>query len=108
MAMLPVPFNNDPGGGLTSRQLAKARRVSANASLSVHRHNEEARALAEMDATDSQAAGDASTVALECELDLLDYGLARAGGSVAKAELVARHVNRLSAINNRRITRRFG
>ncbi|MFZ1154802.1 MAG: hypothetical protein WAN93_07860 [Solirubrobacteraceae bacterium] len=51
---------------------------------------------------------DASRAGLEEELDLLDYGMARAGQSAAKVELVARHVERLSAINNRRISRRFG
>ena len=46
---------------------------------------------------------------LDEELNLLEWGLHRArDGSAAKNELVARKVNMLSTINNRRIARRFG
>jgi hypothetical protein len=107
MSMLPVPFNDD-SGGFTSRQVAKARRAQASTSIAVYRHGLEAQALADMDRADSQAASDATRMSLEEELDLFDFGMSRVGGSAAKAELVARHVNRLSAINNRRLTRRFG
>jgi hypothetical protein len=46
--------------------------------------------------------------ALDEELDLLDYGLRRANGSLARAELVARKVEMLASINNRRVGQRFG
>ena len=103
----PVPFD-DGSGWLATRQLAKARRAQINAGLAVYRHALEAHVQSEIDRVDSQATADASRAALDEELDLLDYGLGRAGQSPIKLELVARHVDRLSAINNRRITRRFG
>jgi len=66
------------------------------------------RALADIDRLDTQAIADASRAALEEECGLLDYGLAQAGQSAAKAALVGRHVERMATINDRRITRRFG
>lgn len=106
MSFLPVPINDD--GGLTPRQMRKAQRIHAGASLAVFQHAVGAQSIADMDRADSQAIGDASRTALDEELDLLDYGLARAGRSAAKTELVARHVERMAAINDRRITKRFG
>jgi hypothetical protein len=88
--------------------MARAKRDQTNAELRLFDHLLEARLLAEKDRIDSQAAADASGAALGEELDLLDDGLARAGGAAAKLELVARHVERLATINGRRITRRFG
>ena len=106
MSFLPVPA--DDGSGLTPRQLARAKRAQAGAELELFRYGLMACTRAEMDRLDSQAIADASRAALEEEMDLLDYGLARAGTSAAKIELVARHVNRLATIDDRRITRRFG
>jgi hypothetical protein len=106
MSYLPVP--SEPGGSLSPRQLARASRAQGKAELAVFQHGLAARVQSEMDRLDSQAIADASRAALDEELDLLDYGMSRAGQSAAKVELVARHVERLSAINNRRITRRWG
>jgi hypothetical protein len=106
MSLLPVPL--DDSTDLTPRQLAKARRAQTRAGLHVFSYALEARTRAEVDRLDSQAVADASRTALDEEVDLLDYGLAQAGGSAAKVALVARHVERLAAINDRRITRRFG
>ena len=108
MSQSLVPFNDDGGGWLSNRQFVRARRAQASTDLAVYRHGLEAHARAECDRQDTEAVADASRAALEEELDLLNYGLARAGGSAAKAELVARHVERLATINNRRIARRFG
>lgn len=107
MPFLPAPLD-DSTGWLTSRQAAKAQRDRAKAELTIYGHFLRTRTEAEVDRLDSQAVADASRAGLEEELDLLDYGMARAGQSAAKVELVARHVERLSAINNRRIARRFG
>jgi hypothetical protein len=104
--MLPVPF--DDGDGLSSRQLDKARRAQASTELELFRYGLQAHTRAEVDRLDSQAIADASRAALDEEVDLLDYGLSRANGSAAKVALVARHVERLATINDRRITRRFG
>lgn len=106
MSLLPAPLDDDTG--LTSRQLVKARRAQASTELAVFRHALETRALADIDRLDSQAVADASRAALDEEVDLLDYGLARASGSAAKTQLVIRHVERAAVINDRRITRRFG
>jgi hypothetical protein len=105
-SLLPAALD-DPTGP-PPRQAAKARRAKDANELEVYRYGLGASGRAQIDQYDSQAAGDASRTALEIETDLLDYGLSRVGGSAAKAELVARHVNRLSTINDRRITRRFG
>jgi hypothetical protein len=99
---------DDDSGGLSSRQLAAARRAQASAELEVFRYGLRARALAQIDQLDSQANGDASRAALEAEIELMDYGVAQTGQSAAKAALVARHVERTAAINDRRIARRFG
>lgn len=107
MSYLPVPIG-DAGGSLSPRQLARASRAQAKAELTVFGHALQARAQSEMDRIDSQATSDAFQAALDEEIGLLDYGLARAGGSAVKVELVARKVESLSAINNRRLARRFG
>ncbi len=106
MPMLPAPL--DDAAGLTPRQMAKARRAQTSTELAIFDHRLKARLRAEVDQLDGQALADASRASLEEELDLLDYGMARAGTSAARLDLVARHVERMATINNRRITRRFG
>lgn len=106
MSLLPAPLDDDTG--LSSRQLTQARRAQASSGLEVFRYGLGARARAEIDRIDSHAVADATRAALNEELDLVDYGLCRAGQSAAKAELVARHVQRLSQINDRRLNQRFG
>lgn len=103
-----LPARQDEDTGLSTRQLVQARRAQASSELEVFRYGLGARARAEIDRVDSQAVADATRAALDEELDLIDYGMSRAGQSAAKAELVARHVQRLSEINDRRLNRRFG
>lgn len=93
---------------LNPRQMQAAARAQRSTELAVFRHSLDARLRSECDRIDSQAAADAMRAALDEELDLLDYGLSRANGSAAKAELVARKVEMLSSSNNSRINRRFG
>jgi hypothetical protein len=88
--------------------MTRARRAQASAELRLFDHTLEVRLMAEKDRNHSQAAADASRAALDEELDLLDYGLGRAGSSAAAVELVASHVERLATINDRRIRRCFG
>ncbi len=57
---------------------------------------------------DSQALADANRAAMSAEMDVLDYGLSRAGGSAAQVEITARAVQRMAIIIDRRILRRFG
>jgi hypothetical protein len=88
--------------------LRPAARAQRRAELDVFRHGLRAAARAECDRQDGQAASDAIRASLDEELDLLEWGVHRANGSAAKTELVARKVNMLSQINDRRLTRRFG
>jgi hypothetical protein len=88
--------------------MTRARRAQTSVELRLFGYTLEARLLAEKDRIDSQAIADVSRAALDEELNLLDYGLTRAGSSAAAVELVARHVERVVTINDRRITRRFG
>jgi hypothetical protein len=76
--------------------------------LDVHQHFLWTRTLAEKERLDAQAAGDALRAALDEELALLRDGLAQAGQSAAGVELVARKVELLANVDNRRFTRRFG
>jgi hypothetical protein len=103
-----TPFIEDEPSHLTKRQAAKANRDQASTELAVFRYGLRTHAEAAMDRLDSEAVADASRTALEEELDLLDFGMGRAGQSAAKAAIVARHVEKLVSINDRRLTRRFG
>jgi hypothetical protein len=99
---------DDGSGGLSKRQMARARRAGLSTDLVVVRHGRNAQALADMDRQDSQAAADALRTSLDEELALLRDGLAQAGQSAVAIELVARKVEMLAGIDNRRIARRFG
>jgi hypothetical protein len=91
-----------------SRQLAWATRAQERTELAIYEHTLEARYLAEIDQIDSQAIADVTRESIGQELSTLSYGLELAQGSAAKAELVSRLVNLQSALDNRRIARRFG
>jgi hypothetical protein len=103
-----LPERTREPGVLSLPQTRQAAHELGKAELKAFRHGLEAAVVAECDRQDAQAAADACSASLEAELDLLDYGLHRANGSAAKTELVARKVNRLAAINDSRIARRFG
>jgi hypothetical protein len=107
VSLFRAPIDDD-SGDFSPRQLVKASREQASSSLEVFRYGLSARAAAQMDQIDSQAVADVSLTAFEEECALLDRGLARVGPSATKAALLARHVERLATINDRRITRRFG
>lgn len=108
MSMRNLPARlDDEGDSLSRRQIEKARRSQASTELEVFHHALEAQALADIDAADSRAIADASRAALSEECELMDHGLALAGQSKAKAAIVARHVERMVNINDRRITGRF-
>ena len=102
-----VPTRNG-GISLTPRQARQLERDQCQAELAVYQHGLAAAARAAMDRHDAQATMDAVQASLEEELALLEHGLHRANGSAAKTELVARKVQLLSALNDRRITRHFG
>jgi hypothetical protein len=95
-------------GGLTKRHLDQAGKVEADTALELHRYKHGAHFRAQLDIYDSQALADANQAAVACEMDVLDYGLSRAGTSAAKVEMTARAAQRMAIINDRRIMRRFG
>ena len=105
MSMLPDVTRRD---SLSPRQLQRAARAQQNTELETFQHSLAARFRAECDRIDTYAVADALRTALDEEIDLLAYGMRRAAGSAAKAELVARKAEMLSTINNSRIARRFG
>jgi hypothetical protein len=106
MNNLPARLGDDLPG--QPRQLAKAIQAQEKTELAIYEHHLLARYSAETDHIDSAALGDAVRASLDEELSLLDWGLERANGSAAKAELVSRKVSLLSTANSRRIVRRFG
>jgi hypothetical protein len=105
MTLLP---SRNTENALTVRETNQALRSQRRAELRLFDHSLGARFNAEADRIDSQAVADALAASLDEEMALLDYGVRRAGNSAAKAELVARKVELLANINNRRINRRFG
>ena len=102
-----VSFAGD-GGDDESRLPAHLRRARRRADYCLFHHGLEVAVAAEMDRQDGYALADVLTTATDEELRFLDHGLALAGGSATKVELVARKLEMLSSINNRRIARRFG
>jgi hypothetical protein len=91
-----------------SRQIRKAVQAQEQTELAVYEHHLTARYLAEVERIDAEALGDVVKTALDEELSVLDYGLEKAAGSPAKAELVSRLVSLQSKIDSGRIARRFG
>lgn len=96
------------GDARSSRALSRATRATEQTELSIHQHYLDARLVAESDRIDSRAIADVTETALLEEMRVLDAGLARAGDSLAKRELVSRLVALQSEIDMRRISRRFG
>lgn len=95
-------------GNRPSRQLIQASRAQERTELEIFRHGLAARFQAECDRADTEALSDVLTTALDEEVGLLKYGMAKAAGSAAAAELVSRKVDEFSNLNSRRINRRFG
>jgi hypothetical protein len=106
--MYPVRFDDALEAGLTGEQVALAQNHEAQTVLAVHRHLLESRAMAEMEQFDAEAAYEAQRFCLVTQLGLLHDGLAMAGQSAAGVELVARSVELLARVNERRFLRRFG
>lgn len=57
---------------------------------------------------DAEAVGEATQTTLGVELDVLNWGIEKAGGSPAAAKLVAERVELMSRANTKNLTRRFG
>lgn len=106
MTNLPARIATGPAGH--SRQLTRATQAQETTELEIFTHSLHARYLAECERIDAEALADVVRTALDEELSVLDYGLAQAAGSQAKAELVSRLVSMQSKIDSARIARRFG
>lgn len=105
MSQLPDRISPRP---LHSRQLARATKAQERTELAIYEHHLAARYQVEVDEIDSAAIGDVTKFALDEEMNTLDWGLEKAAGSQAKAELVSRMVAQQSRIDIARIARRFG
>jgi len=106
---LPVPFHNAAAdSSLSARQLMQAQAADTSAELEVYRHFLWSRVLAEKERIDSETAAEALEAALHAELKLLRGGLAEAGQSAAGIERVARKLELLASVDDRRFLRRFG
>jgi hypothetical protein len=105
MSNLPIPYGDPPGN---SRQVAKAAKAAEATELAIYKNHLAAIFRREVERQEGEALADVVKAALDDELDLLDWGLMKAAGSPAKAELVSRKVSLLSSTNTRRIARHFG
>lgn len=105
MSDLPIPYGDSPGN---SRQRAKAAKATEAMTLAIYEDQLAATYQRERERHEGEALADVVRAALGDELDLLDWGLTKAAGSVAKAELVSRKVSLLSSTNTQRIARHFG
>jgi hypothetical protein len=101
-------FSDDVGFGRTQYRTGKAGRILRRAELDLFSHGLDVAVDAECEIQEAHALADVMRASLDVELDLLEWGLHRANGSVAKTELVAHKVNMLSTINDSRINRRYG
>lgn len=103
MSDLPVPW-----GGGSSLPVAKAARAKERTELAIYDHQLQADYLRECDLIDTAATFEVTKSALESEMRLLDEGIALAGDSEAKRQLLAEKIDLLSRANTARISRTFG
>jgi hypothetical protein len=87
--------------------VARAARTARRAELEMFEHRVHAAVRRDKDIADSESLADALSVATDEELSFLREFRAKANGSEAATELVARKLEIFSTINNRRISRRF-
>ncbi len=100
---LPQRHTGDPAGLLPS----KADRDLRRAELDVYRHQLKAAVTREKDLTDTDVLEDCILASAESELRVLQALTAQAAGSAAALEIVARKVELMDSVANRRLTRRL-
>jgi hypothetical protein len=105
MSNLPANLSE---GAQPSRQLVRAARARESTELAIYEHHLGALYDQECSRIDSQVIAEVARFSLENGLDVLDWGLERAGSSLVKRELVARAVSRQAELDNAQIMRRFG
>lgn len=106
MSFHPAP--RDSQTGMNRRQIAEAQKAEAATMLELHRYMLGAQFRAQISIYDTQALGDANRAAVSEEIELLEYGLRRAGSLGAGVEIVARASQRMALLTDRQIIRRFG
>jgi hypothetical protein len=93
---------------LNSRRVARAARAQEKVEQAVFEHHLITVYQREIERHEGETLAEVAKASLEAEVSLLDWGLERAAGSQAKAELVSRKVSLFSDQNSRRIVRNFG
>jgi hypothetical protein len=93
--------------GLTTRQARKLQREEATTALEVHGHRRDARKLAASAEALIEALADVNRTAMNEEMDLVDSGIVRAGGSQLKSASVARALQRQVTLGDRIVYRTF-
>jgi hypothetical protein len=88
---------------VSKREIARQRRSDS----SLHAYTLNAYERSQKDQIDSQTTRDALECAFDEECGLFDHGMAKAGASSTKQQLLADKLEMLAKINNRRIGRRF-
>ncbi len=104
-----LPFREDlPGGGeVVPFGSSKGHRDLRRAETEVFRYQLRAAVTREKDLTDTDLLEDCVLASAESELRVLRVLTAEAGGSAAALEIVARKVEIMDAIANRRLNRRL-
>jgi hypothetical protein len=91
-----------------SRQVVRAARAQERTELAIHEHQLAALYDRECAIIDSDSITEVTKHSLVNVLDVLDFGLERAGDRPAARELVARAVSRLEQLDDAATMRRYG
>lgn len=95
-------------GGRPARSVTTAAHALEKTTEAVYRHQLAADYLRECDQIDTDAITDVVRHALEAEMRLSDEGMALAGDSATKRQLLAEKLEILARSNSARISRTFG
>lgn len=97
-----------PRPGRPSRAVVRAAHAAEQTETAIYEHQLIAEYETQIDQIDSRAIGEAVAAAMKEEIRVLDEGLALAGDSLAKKELVSRLIAIQSRADSARIARHFG
>jgi hypothetical protein len=101
-------IRNEADLELAPKLLHRAARDTRRAELELYRYQLNAAVRREKDIIDTEVLEDVFTAATDSELKFMSEFRAKAGNSAAAIEVVARKMQMLDDITNRRIMRRFG
>jgi hypothetical protein len=105
MSNLPARIS---AGVPNSRQVVRAVRAQERTELAILEHQLGALYDRECSVIDSESLSEVTKNSLVNVLDVLDFGLERAGDRPAARELVSRAVERLERLDDAAILRRYG